>query len=227
MSVEEEAQPASERQTVKMVDLSFPIVGARVPRDHGYALYSALCRAVQALHGARWLGVHPLSGTPVGEETLQLGQRAQLRLRLPADQIAVVLPLAGARLEVGGAGIRVGAPRVHALAPAASLDARLVLIKLTRAPHHRNDEIGREALDVERFAERYAREIGRQLQAMGIERPFELRGRRRLTVAGRRIVGYSVRVAGLANHESIALQEKGIGGKRRMGCGVFRATRGT
>jgi CRISPR/Cas system CSM-associated protein Csm4 (group 5 of RAMP superfamily) len=45
-------------------------------------------------------------------------------------------------------------------------------------------------------------------------------------VAGRRILGYSVRVAELTLDESLILQERGLGGKRRMGCGVFRGTRG-
>jgi CRISPR-associated protein Cas6 len=208
------------------VDLSFPIVGERVPRDHGYALYSALSVKVTALHGAKWLGVHPLGGTRVDAATLQLGKQSQLRLRLPADRIAEVLPLAGARLEVSGATLRVGAPTVHSLPPVASLDARMVAIKLTRAPHRRNEELGRDTLDVAGFAERYASEIKRQLAAIEIGQPFELRGRRCVTVGGRRIVGYSVRVIGLGADESIRLQERGIGGKRRMGCGLFRRTRG-
>jgi len=207
------------------VDLSFPLAGECVPRDHGYALYGALSRVVQVVHGARWLGVHPLSGTPMDDANLRLGQRSELRLRLPAERIAEVLPLAGAKLDVAGSSLRLGAPKVHALEPAASLDARLVAIKLTRAPRRLNEALEREALDVEGFAERYAGEIARQLAAIGIGGPFELRGRRSVTVGGRRVLGYSVRVIGLSADQSIALQEKGIGGKRRMGCGVFRATR--
>ncbi len=207
------------------LDMSFPIFGERVARDHGYALYGALSRAVPALHGAAWLGVHPLSGTPVDEATLQLGRHPHLRLRLSADRVADVLPLAGARLDVGGAALRLGAPRVHALAPVSSLDARIVVIKLTRAPRHQNAELARETLNVAGFAERYVVEIRRQLAAIGIMQPFELRGRRSVTVAGRRVVGYSVRVIGLGAGESLTLQEKGIGGKRRIGCGLFRGTR--
>ena len=102
----------------------------------------------------------------------------------------------------------------------------MVAIKLTDAPHRPHPELGRRTLDVAEFAARYSAEITRQLKGISIERPFELRGRRRVTVAGRRIVGYSVRVSGLSAEESLALQEKGLGGKRRMGCGVFRPTRG-
>jgi CRISPR-associated protein Cas6 len=47
-----------------------------------------------------------------------------------------------------------------------------------------------------------------------------------MTVAGKRVVGYSVRVAGLSAEQSFRLQSAGLGGKRAMGCGIFRPTRG-
>lgn len=208
------------------VDLSFPLQGERIPLDHGYALYGAISRVVPALHEAAWLGIHPLSGRPLGDGELALPPHAHLRLRLPAERIAAALPLAGSRLDVLGSALRIGVPRVEALVPAPSLDARLVAIKLTQAPRRNSPELSREALDVDGFAERYRQEIRRQLDAIGIPKPFELCGRRRLGVGGKRIVGYSVRVSGLSADESLRLQEAGLGGKRRMGCGVFRPTRG-
>ncbi len=208
------------------IDLSFPLEGERVPRDHGYALYAALCRIAPDLHTAAWLGVHPIGGTPVDESTLSLGPRGHLRLRLPVERVVDVLPLVGAKLNIDGAPLSLGAPQVHQLEPAASLDSRMVAIKLTGAPHREHPELGRQTLDVAGFAERYTQEVKRQLAALGIEKPFELCGRRSVRVGGRRVVGYSVRVGGLSAEESLLLQEKGIGGKRRMGCGLFRATKG-
>ena len=35
------------------------------------------------------------------------------------------------------------------------------------------------------------------------------------------MIGYALRVFGLTAEESIRLQEEGLGGRRRMGCGVF------
>lgn len=226
MIVEDRTTSENAARRGTTVDLSFPVLGDRVPRDHGYALYGAICRAAPSLHEAPWLGVHPLSGMAIDDTTLHLARHASLRLRLPADRIADVLGLAGANLDVAGASLRLGAPQVHALSLAPSLDARLVAIKLTRRPVRSNPALHRQALDVVGFAERYSVEISRQLHAIGIDQPFELCGRRSLTVAGRRIVGYSVRVGGLTLEQSLALQERGLGGKRRMGCGVFRATRG-
>jgi CRISPR-associated protein Cas6 len=215
----------SEGVPMPVVDVSFPLQITSAPRDHGYILYSAISRTVPGLHEAKWLGVHPLSGRPIDDHTLEMGRHARLRLRLPADKIPAILPLAGTTLNLMGLKAVVGAPTIHTLAPAASLDARMVAIKLTSAPHRENSALGRETLDVGAFGARYEAEIERQLSAIEIGRPFQIRGRRSLTVAGRRVVGYSVRVTNLVEDESLRLQEMGIGGKRRMGCGVFRPTR--
>lgn len=209
------------------VDLAFPLQSAEVPRDHGYALYGALSRAVPSLHEARWLGVHPLSGRPVGEGKLLLAPPTALRLRLPVEQIGAVLPVAGHTLEVAGTRLMVGAPSVHALVPAASLDARLVVVKLTDVPTHDHPTLGRRSLDRPAIEERVKQELARQLAALGIHARAELRGHGRMRVAGRAIVGFSVRVQGLDADASLALQINGLGGKRKMGCGMFRPTRGT
>jgi CRISPR-associated protein Cas6 len=42
-----------------------------------------------------------------------------------------------------------------------------------------------------------------------------------LRIQGRRIVGYALRVVGLTDEDSVRLQEEGLGGRRRMGCGVL------
>ena len=45
-----------------------------------------------------------------------------------------VLPLAGQTLAVAGATLSLGIPQVFQLIPAATLDARLVVVKVTRPP---------------------------------------------------------------------------------------------
>jgi len=210
---------------MNIIDLCFPVTGSSAPRDHGYPLYSALCRTTPRLHEARWLGVHPLSGR-VANDVIMFGSHSELQLRLPAECIPIALPLAGARLELAGSALVLGAPSVRALQPRPSLDARTVLLKLTSPPTRESDEEGRTVLDNGAMAERYRAELHRQLKALGIESAPELCGRRSVTVGGKRIVGYSVRVSGLSADQSLALQAQGLGGKRRMGCGIFRATRG-
>ncbi len=208
-----------------VVDLEFPVSGKEVPRDHGYSLYGALCRSLPQLHGAAWLGVHPLSGGTPANGSLLLRRSAALRLRIPAERIPDLLPLAGRELDVSGRRIRLGVPRVHALVAAATLDSRLVVIKLTAPPTKAGPEDGRETLDTAAFAERYCTEIARQLSRMEVEGNVVLCGRQRIAVAGKRIVGFSVRVGSLEVEASLRLQERGLGGKRTMGCGIFRPTR--
>jgi CRISPR-associated protein Cas6 len=53
------------------------------------------------------------------------------------------------------------------------------------------------------------------------------RGRRRVVrIKDKTVVGYGVHVAGLNAAESLCLQEHGLGGRRKMGCGVFVPVRG-
>lgn len=92
------------------------------------------------LHGASSpVRVGPVNGLPAGPGRLRLDGRSRLRLRLPADEIPLVLPLAGARLEVAGHGLRLGVPEVAALEPAATVQARFVTLKLA------NGDLGPEA----------------------------------------------------------------------------------
>lgn len=217
------AGPAPQREeivtTVELVFPAFPAAAPRVPRDHGYLLYAALCRTVPAFHGASWLAVHPLSGTPHGQ-ALELRPGATLRLRVPSEHVGDCLPLAGARLELAGEPLSIGVPRVVPLELAPSLDARLVVIRLTAVARKSSGSI-----DVVELARGVRAELERQLGALHIRKPFELMGRRSLAIKGQRIMGYSVRVSDLSADESLALLSHGLGGKRAMGCGVFRPTR--
>lgn len=202
------------------VDLAFPVRGSTIPLDHGYPLYAALSRAAPALHQVDWLAVHPIGGTPLGRDTLAISRTSSVTLRLPVERIGSALALSGASLDLQGARLVLGAPSVRALAPAVALDARIVVIKLTNV-----SEKADGSLDVAALRSRFEAEARRQLDAVGIARPLTLTGRRSVTVRGRRVVGFSVRVSDLDQQESIRLQVEGIGGKRTMGCGVFRPTR--
>src|SRR5690606_24632453 len=84
------------------VDLAFPARGRTVPRDHGYALYGALSRLIPSIHGADWIAIHGISGSPQNAEVLTLASTSALRVRAPAAKIAELLVLTGATLELAG-----------------------------------------------------------------------------------------------------------------------------
>ncbi|HEV7906126.1 MAG TPA: type I-MYXAN CRISPR-associated protein Cas6/Cmx6 [Pyrinomonadaceae bacterium] len=203
------AAPAAE--TVPTVVVHFPVQGRQLPADHGYALYSAITRQLPALHGAPWLGLELLSGVPWREGVIVLPTRgAQLRLRIPADRYAVVLPLAGKRLDIAGHPLHLGIPSARPLQPAPLLYARCVTIKKFTEPE--------PFLDAAR----------RQLYALGINATLELplddqdRFRRRvIRIHGKHVVGFSLAAHDLSDDDSLKLQTAGIGGRRAMGCGMF------
>lgn len=202
------------------VDLVFPALGDSIPTDHAYALYSALSRAVPAFHdpqgGLRFAPIAGVPGTP-GRLNLLTGV-SHLRVRTTGDAIPRALPLGGKAVEVAGAAVRLGPPTVHPLVPAAALESRLVTFK-----HGEEPEAFLAAAKAKLAELEVAGEPAIRVFDAG-PRKGEFR-RRVLRVRGRAIVGYAVAVSGLSADESVRLQEHGLGGRTRMGCGFFLPAR--
>jgi CRISPR-associated protein Cas6 len=208
------------------IDLVFPVMGTHVPTDHGYGLYGAMSRRLPCLHdGSVRFGLVPITGPYNGKGQLQIDPKhSRMRLRLSAAEVPRVLPLAGKRLEVMGCHVRLGVPEVRALEPATSLIARTVAI---------NNAFNEEGfLKVEGFLQSARRQLDKLGIAGTLHVPERL-DRNGQKVPGRcvvrikdiRIVCFSLVVEDLAAEESLRLQEVGIGGRRRMGCGVFLPAR--
>jgi len=197
-----------------IIDLSFVLVGTTFPLDHGYCLFSAICRVVPGMHGDRSIGVHPIRGRQIAPGVLTLDERSRLKLRLPSDEIAPYIALAGQAFELESHRLQVGIPRVEALVPAANLASRLVTFRHALAPSDLEEDVRRELARLEISGTPHFVPSSRPAFA---GQPL----RRVLKVREKRVVGYALRVTGLTAEECIRLQEVGLGGRRRMGCGVF------
>lgn len=208
-----------------IVDISFSAIGRDIPIDHGYALYSALSRILPDLHEAGWLAIHPIAGAPTGSGILRLSKEAHLQLRLPPERLPSVLPLAGKRIVINDDGkdfpVRLGVPEVYALKPAAVLHSRCVVIKVTEATKNKTQP-NRETFLASVQAQLQEREIKGEI-TIDDRRDDKGRecGRRVVHIKNKIIVGYAVRVSRLSDEDSLKLQEVGLGGKLRMGCGIF------
>lgn len=187
------------------VDLAFRILGTTLPVDHGYALYSSINRIIPEIHDAKEVGVHPIRGVYTGNGALQLTEQSSLIFRMSDIWIRPLLKLAGKRLDVDGCPLQVGVCETKLLLPTATLYSRLVTIKGFMEP------------------ESFLDACGRQLQEKGITAKLDLGERRTLRIKEKQVVGFEVMATGLTAEDSIRLQEVGIGGRRRMGCGVFVA----
>ena len=202
------------------LELVFPVAGTALPTDHAYLLYAALSGIVPRFHEAGTpLRFAPIPGVGAADGQLRLTEHSVLRVRLPDDAVRVALPLAGKRLAIGDAGVRLGVPAVRTLEPAASLYARLCTFKNAETP------------------EQFLATARLKLAALGVsgepQLPVHLEGeragqprRRVVRVKGVVIVGYALIVAGLGAADSVTLQESGLGGRTRMGCGFFVALKG-
>ncbi|RLS85841.1 MAG: type I-MYXAN CRISPR-associated protein Cas6/Cmx6 [Planctomycetota bacterium] len=201
------------------VDLVFPTLGSSIPVDHGYPLYSALARPFPVIHHeGSDIQFCFINGEPAGEGKLRLTSQSCFRLRLGTALIHQALALANKLLDISGHKVRLGAPNVSILAPAARLYSRFVTIKNNVEPESFLAKV-RERLterNLEGEASIPVHESGPRLGEFH---------RKVMRIGGKSIVGYPLVLAGLNDEDSIRLQAEGIGGRQRIGAGFFLAVR--
>lgn len=185
------------------VELHFSFTGTTLPSDQGYALYGAISRLIPEAHEADWLALETIPGVARGDGATQLDREASLKIRLPQDRVPLMLKLAGKRLELDGHAIRLGTPQIFLLKPSPQLYARIVTIKGFTEP------------------EAFLDAVCRKLDELGVTGEPTVGPRRVVKVGNHTIVGFALTVHDLSDEGSIILQERGIGGRRRMGCGFF------
>lgn len=205
------------------IDVVFRLSGSSIPADHGYLLYSAVTDIIPSIHGDEEVGIHPISGIPVGGRLISLTDNSSLILRISPDRMGQILALAGNKLRLDDHYINVGVPHAKVLQSVPRLYSRLVVIKGFMEP------------------ERFLEAARRQLDEMNVEGDLKLvdlrdilnksedrQGgtrspllRRTLRIKDKEIVGFAVQVDSLNNEESLKVQELGMGGRRRFGCGIF------
>lgn len=197
------------------VDLTFKLRGAPIPLDNGYAVYSALSRICPSLHKLKSIGIHPISGIPTKNNLLELTAQSRLKIRIHHQQIPLIYPyLAGQAFHIGQNSYQLDIPDYKPLISSESVYSRLVIIKGFQ------------------YSTNFIEAVQRQLDNLGIQGKIELLTRqdgtpqkRQLTInkEGKqfKVRGFGVKISELHPEDSLILQEQGIGGKRKMMCGIF------
>jgi CRISPR-associated protein Cas6 len=206
----ESPQSGEELVVLPYVELSFGVIGETLPADHGYGLYSAIAHLCPQVHEQEGLSILTIAGIPDRKGKIFLTERSHLRIRLPYDCMPMVYHLAGRQLTIGSHSIRLAIPQIFMLRPGSRLRARIVTIK-----NHQEPESFLEA-------------ARGQLAALGVVGeaiiPLDLEGkpaRKTIKIKTYSVVGFGLEVSNLSEEDSIKLQISGLGGKHRMGCGVF------
>ncbi len=195
-----------------IVDLVFRVTCAKLPIDHGKALYRAVADALPWVRDNPDIGIHTLHGAesgngwmrPAAGGIIHLSKRARFIVRLPAEQVEVARALERQTLGLGGYDLRLGVSRTRLLSRETTLFARRIAFA---AP-----------LDESAFLERVAAMLKRQdITTLRI-----MTGRQH-TIAGREgeLSCRSLMVDGLSFNDSIRLQQRGLGEHRVIGCGIF------
>lgn len=188
--------------TPEMVDLSFEVEGNALPADYAWALCRAVAEVLPWLEAEPGAGIHPVKGAPTDRGTLLVSRRSRLILRLPAARVQDAGRLTGCSLDIGGAPLRVGAARVRALTPFATLYARFV----TTGSADEQD---------------FLKDVAGLLEGLGTRCKFMCGRSRQARTGEGEIAGFSVMLHEVLPEESVALQQRGLGPGRMLGCGML------
>lgn len=185
-----------------VVDLAFALAGEPLPADHADALGRAVGRVLPWIAEEPVAGIHPLRGAVTADGELLLARRTRLVLRLPEARVDDARRLVGTILDVGGRRLVPGPCRVHPLAPATTLYARLVVSEAA-------DEAGFEA------------DLAAGLDRLGVRCRYICGRRRRVATTERVLDGHSVVLHDIPRAQGPRLQAAGLGPARRLGCGIL------
>jgi CRISPR-associated protein Cas6 len=181
-------------------------MGDRLPADHNYRLYSALVEALPGLKDCEW-HLKTINGIPDHQGWIKLGRQSRLGIRCDLGLLEVFSALDQRLLRVGQSFIELGALQGQTIQPTNTLRSRLVTIK----------QAGVGTFDDTMFAVA----LGKQLGEAGIKHLPIIRKRRTLRIKDCTVIGFEVTFPRVSQAESLILQRHGLGGRHRMGCGVF------
>jgi CRISPR-associated protein Cas6 len=195
------------------VELGFPIIaGNLIPADHAYGSYSAISHRITGLHDRNDISIQSIAGKLYEPGKIQLGVNSKLKIRIlyNPEIIGLVLPLAGQTLTIGIHDIRLGIPIMSPLQPFSTLRSRITTIKKFQDPAE--------------FLAAVQRQLDEK-EIRGTARiPLNKKGeidRKVIKIKSYTIVGFGLEVSDLSNEDSLKLQIVGLGGKHKMGCGIF------
>ncbi|MDJ0596220.1 MAG: type I-MYXAN CRISPR-associated protein Cas6/Cmx6 [Pleurocapsa sp. MO_226.B13] len=193
------------------IELAFPVMGQSLPIDHGYQLYSALKHRLMQLKDWDDISIKTISGKLDRDKRNQLNltDRSKLLIRLPSEKVPFVYSFGGKSLTVGKHKIRLGIPEMNFLQPKSRLRSHIVVIRGYEEPNG------------------FLEAAKRQVEKLNIKTDLKLIAKKDGTPKPKTIkvkqtlVGFGIEASNLSEVDSVVLQEKGLGGKHKMGCGIF------
>lgn len=193
-------------------DYLFPVEGQSIEVDHAHPLYGGICRIVPEFHEYNSVGIFGINGKLSGAYSRRLNIDADsvLRIRIPLDLSRSIYKLAGKTLQIHQDKIYLGIPELELIVPSQSLEARLVTIKGFQ-----------DASTFEAAAQNHLDRLEIVGKVRVLTRSDGQPRCRTVKIHSKKVVGFATRVEELSDRDSLILQQQGIGGRRKMGCGLF------
>ncbi len=185
-----------------VVDVILDMKVPSLPRGFEEPLFREVARLLPWLPGLAGAGIHPMRGTPDGGGGLLFAHRAKLVIRLPREKVCAASVLEGASLSVEGAQLRLGQGTYRRLQAAATLYSPRVVTG-----------------DADETA--FLARIEEEMASLGARGRLLCGRRTTFAAAGAPETAWSLAVHDLPAADSLALQRRGLGRMRHLGCGIF------
>lgn len=209
---QDEEAPAPYQVPDDVFDLVFRLRGTDLDIDHAFALSTALqahlsdrvCARI-GVHGVRMAGSGNGWNRPEqSDAALPLSRRARLAIRVHRDDSEEVGQIMNRTLRLGHQQVTLGSSEIRKLSTIGTLYSRAVCCDRRQSE---ND---------------FLTEMADLLKQMNIRVSKMICGRSgEIRTAGESVFTRALMVADLEPEESVALQQRGLGQGRILGCGLF------
>ena len=194
-----------------ILDISFRLEGTHLPIDHAWDLSMAVQSALPWIKEEPEAAIHQIHVAASGNgwyrpedkenEVLHLSRRTCLTLRIPSRRLDDTRPLSGITLDIGSHSVRLGASKTKKLSSLTTLFSRYVA-----GPE---DE------------ERFMAFVASELEQMEVPIRKMLCGKTNtIRTPEGELSTRSLMIADVDLRDAIALQRRGIGPHRLLGCGI-------
>lgn len=197
-----------------VLDLSFRITCPVLPVDHGAALFNSLHRALPWLTEEPLAAIHSIHGAASGNgwtrpddspnSLLQLPKRARLYLRLPRHRLDDARVLEQTNHDIDGYPMHIGPSSERPLVAERNVFCRSVAGFDSDTETRFTEQVVAALIDADIHATKLLCGLAHTVS----EKTGCVRAR-------------SVMLADLELHESVWLQQHGLGSHRLLGCGIF------
>lgn len=197
-----------------VLDVSFAISCKRLPHDHAWLLYKAVENALPWFNDDAISGIHPIHVAesangwmrPDDDDQLLIpSRRTRMHIRIPKTRLDDALELTDNTLDIGGHPLTVGKAKEKPLVNASVIFSRYVL---SDKAEEEND-----------FLQRMANEIN-NLSGVKVKKMLCGKSHWINTDNGSEYARHLM-IADLDSDPAIRIQQYGLGGGRKFGCGVF------